>query len=277
MIRAKHNKKRNSAFVYEALIKEATVSILKEDFERRNKVVELIKKHFAHGTALRRDLECYRSLAENQNLDRLTCEKILKEVKIAQRLLDPSGLFKAQSAAIHDINKELSPSVFGNYVPNYKSLATIAQLFSFKVSPKEQVILENQIINDMMILTETIETQEVDSFTYTTFVAKFNDKYGAELLEEQKALLTHFISSFTDNALELKMFLNDEVNRLKSALEESRNVEEISTDSDMSDKTEKIISMLDGYKNQTINETVLLTVLKTQALVKEITADGNQS
>ena len=45
-MRPKHNKKRNTAFVYESLVKEATVAILKNDYERRDKVVNIIKKHF---------------------------------------------------------------------------------------------------------------------------------------------------------------------------------------------------------------------------------------
>ena len=42
-MRIKHNKKRNTAFVYEALINEATVAILKKNPERRNKAIKLIK------------------------------------------------------------------------------------------------------------------------------------------------------------------------------------------------------------------------------------------
>ena len=37
-MKTRHNKKRNTALVYEALIREATVSILKEEHETKNKV-----------------------------------------------------------------------------------------------------------------------------------------------------------------------------------------------------------------------------------------------
>ena len=153
-MKIKHNKKRNTAFVYEALVKEATVAILKNDSEKRDKAIKIIKKHFKPGSVLKKDLDCYRSLCENQNLDRLTAEKILKEVKLQKRLIDPNGLFKQQTKLIHDVNKETSPSVFGNFVPNYKSLATIMQIFSDKISPKNKVILENEIIQRMLIKTE---------------------------------------------------------------------------------------------------------------------------
>ena len=68
-MKIKHNKKRNTAFVYEALVREATVAILKNDRERKNKVISIIKKHFHNESMLHKDLEFYRSLYENQNLE----------------------------------------------------------------------------------------------------------------------------------------------------------------------------------------------------------------
>jgi len=272
----KHNKKRNSAFIYEALIREATVATMKNDTQRKEAAVRLLKKHFKSGTLLRKDLECYRSLYENQNLDRLTCEKILKEVKIQKRLIDPEGLFKQQTALIHDINTELSPTAFNNYVPNYKTLATIAQIFSDRVSPKDQVILENTIASNMgMLITEQKVEAPIDDIVYKTFVNKFNSKYKDELLDEQKELLSHYISSFMDNALQLKMFLNEELARLKTKLEEAKDADEIKSDRAMLNKTNQVIEKLNSYSKETISEEVLMTVMRTQALVKEIYNDGS--
>ena len=272
----RHNKKRNSAFVYEALIREATVATMKNDTQRKESAVRLIKKHFKLGTLLRRDLECYRSLYENQSLDRLTSEKILREVKIQKRLIDPSGLFKQQTTLIHDVNTELSPAAFNIYVPNYKTLATIAQIFSDKVSPKDQVILENAIaINMGELMAEQKVEVPIDNVVYKTFVNKFNSKYKDELLDEQKELLSYYISSFLDNALQLKMFLNEEVSRLKVKLEEAKNVDEIKSDKEILNKTNQVIERLNSYSKETISEEVLMTVMRTQALVKEIYNDGS--
>ena len=274
-MRIKHNKKRNTAFVYEALIKEATVAILKKEDTKRDKAIGLIKAHFKVGSTLRKDLDCYRSLCETQNLDRLTSEKILKESKLQRRLLDPTGLFKAQSVLIKDVNKELSPQVFNNFVPNYKSLATIAQIFSAKVSPKNRVILENEIIIKMLATTDTQKDEKVDDVVYRTFAKKFNNKYDSELLEEQKQLLNHYVSSFADNSLELKLFLNEEIKRLINELERARVVEEIKADKEMTQKTQQIVEKLKTYARSGITDDVLLTVMRTQQLVKEIYNDVN--
>ena len=277
-MKIKHNKKRNTAFVYEALVKEATVAILKNDSERRDRAIKIIKKHFKPGSVLRKDLDCYRSLYENQDLDRAMAEKILREVKLQKRFIDSSGLFKQQTKLIHDVNTEASPSVFGNFVPNYKSLATIMQIFSDKISPKNQVILENEIIQKMAVKSEKAGSiEQIDGLVYRTFAAKFNEKYDNELLKEQKELLTYYISSFADNALELKMFLNDEIPRLKEQLEKAKELDEVKEDVEMFNKTQSVIERLNSFAEEDVNEGVLLTIMKTQELVKEIypNADNN--
>ena len=164
------------------------------------------------------DLDCYRSLYENQNVNKETSKKILKEAKLQKRLMDPNGLFAQQTELIHDINKELTPEIYNNFVPNYRTLATIDQIFSVKTSPKSRVILEGEIINNMSNRLKANSMPSIDNLTYKEFVKKFNDKYDGQLRKEQKDLLTYYISSFSDNALTLKTFLNEEIGRLKAAL-----------------------------------------------------------
>ena len=275
-MKMKHNKKRNTAFVYESLVREITSLVLKEDEEQKQKIIGIIRKHFKDGSALKIDLECYRSLYENQKLDRLTSEKILKEVKLQKRLLDSNELFEEQTALIHDINKEATGEIFNNFVPNYRTLASIAQIFSTKTSPKKRVVMENEIIRNMLQEeNEGDDMEPVDKLLYKTFVQKFNDKYDTDLLEEQKELLTRYIVSFSDNALDLKLYLNEEVARLKESLKKASQLDDIKSDADMLDKTNTIVERLESYAKESINEAVLLTVLKTQALVKEIYHDAN--
>ena len=270
-MKIKHNKKRNTAFVYEALIREATVSIIKQNNQRKDKVFSIIKKHFSPDSLLYKDLECYRSLYEDTAPNQDIASKILLEVKAQKRLIDPDGLFNQQTALIHDVNKELTQETFNNFVPNYRCLATIQQILSVKASPKTRVMLEGEIVKNMVVLKENKNTMPtVDNLTYRQFVGKFNEKYDDKLLKEQKDLLTYYVTSFSDNSLQLKIFLNEEIGRLKKKLDEAKQTSCIKEDEDMINKTEKIISRLQGFSKQTINENVLLTVLKTQSLVQEI-------
>ena len=273
----KHNKKRNTAFVFEALAREATVAIIKGDTERKAKVVSIVRKHFTGDSLLKKDLECYRSLYENQNLDETTSKKIVEAVLAAKRLIDPDGLFKQQTEVINDINKELSPETFNNFVPNYKSLATIAKMFNTN-SPKQKVMLETKILEGMVSDTEISNLQPMDSITFRTFTKKFNQKYGDTLLREQKELLNQYISSFSNEELELKIYLNRELGRLKESLEKATEVEEVAADEEMINKTKLVKERLESLSSETtLTEATLFTILKTQELVKEIYDDGSNS
>ena len=129
-------------------------------------------------------------------------------------------------------------------------------------------------------MTEAVDIQQadnVDSLIVAKFVEKFNNKYDNELLDEQKELLNQYILSFTDNSLGLKTFLNSEIGRLKEELNNSFDTKEISEDENMTSKTKQVVEKLTAFSKLDINEEILLTVLKTQELVKEIYSDGTNS
>ena len=273
----KHNKKRNTAFVYEALIKEATAAVLKGDNEQKNKVVNLLKKYFNTKSILSKDLDCYRSLYESRGMNEQDSRRLIEAATEDKRLIDPTGLFNIQSRMISDINKDIDSDIFSNFVPNYKTLATIDQLFSVKTTPKTRVMLENEMVEYMTASNVEQNDEQIDNIVVSTFVSKFNQKYSSNLLEEQKELLTHYISSFTDNSLELKVYLNNEIERLKNQLQEAKSVNEIKNDNEMFGKLEQVIEKLESFSSKQIDDEVLLTVLKTQDLTKEIFADGSNN
>ena len=273
----KHNKKRNTAFVFEALSREATVAIIKGDHAKKEKVVSIVRKHFTGDSLLKKDLECYRSLYENQNIDETTGKKIVEAAMAAKRLIDPDGLFKQQTEVINDINRDLSPATFNNFVPNYKSLATIAKMFNTN-SPKQKVMLESKIVEGMIGGTDTETLEPMDSLTFRTFTKKFNAKYSDSLLQEQRELLNHYISSFSHDDLETKIYLNRELGRLKQSLSEAINTEEIANDPEMIRKTNAVRERLENLSKETsLNESTLLTIMRTQELVKEIYTDASNS
>jgi hypothetical protein len=205
------------------------------------------------------------------------CAKIIREARLQKRLLDPHGIFVSQTDLINDVNKEVEPSVFNNFVPNYKSLANIYQMFSLRTDPKSTVILEELVTEHMSRAEEEEISREVDFLVVESFVSKFNAKYDSKLLSEQKTLLNLYISSFVDNSLGLKMFLNEELRRLKNELSKSKDNEHIASDDQMLAKTTQIIEKLEDYKNAQADQNMLLTILKIQQLVGEINNDANSN
>ena len=82
------------------------------------------------------------------------------------------------------------------------------------------------------------------------------------------------MSSFKDNGLELKIFLNEEITRLKEEINNSLGFEDIKNDPDMALKTKNVLKILEGFKGKYITEDVLSRVLKIQQLVNEIKPDA---
>ena len=120
---------------------------------------------------------------------------------------------------------------------------------------------------------ETLEP--IDNLVLNSFITKFNEKYHRDLLENQKILLNYYITSFADNSLTLKTFLNSEITRLKETLSTSLNDEIIKQDKDLTDKTNQVIEKLNHFHHQGVDEKLVLSVLQTQQLVQEITEDGD--
>ena len=80
-MKTKHNKKRNTAFLYETLVREIAKSVIGKQPERNDFIISLIKEHFTKNTELARELELYKALNETSELDTITAEKLIQESK----------------------------------------------------------------------------------------------------------------------------------------------------------------------------------------------------
>lgn len=272
-MRLKHNKKRNTAFVYEALVRELTESVVKNNKNKQNKIVSIIREHFGNQSLLKEELELYRSIYETRHIEKTTAEKIVVKVKEKHDSLDKRKLFLEQSALISKINRTLSNKVYNNFVPNYKTIASVYSIFQDALPVKDRVLLEENIVDQMSASVETQqETQQpIDSLVYSTFVQKFNEEYSSNLNENQKSLLNNYISSFEDNGLELKIYLNEEIGRLKDRLITVK--DQNLSDSDLKEKLVKVYNILDETKSKEIDTKTLEIVLSTQQLLEDIKDD----
>jgi hypothetical protein len=270
-MKPKHNKKRNTAFLFEALVREMTKAVVRGDKKRKTKVLKVIKEHFSKGTSLYKELQLYKSIYETKNTDHLTAAKIVVECRNEHRRLDKKEVFKHQSFLISEVNKTVSPRVYNNFVPNYRALATIAQLFNDDTPAKTRVLLENSLIKQMTAQQKPLpEKKGLDDFTFKQYVKTFNREYSS-LLAEQKMVLGMFISDQTA----LASFLNEEIGRLRDVLIGGLHTEEIKEDPVMTENTKRIIKILDDVKNKKLSERTIIDVLKIQKLVSEIESDDH--
>jgi len=278
MPRNKHNKKRNTAFLYEALLKEVTKAIISGDRKAKKTAISILKESFAPKTVLSEELELYKTLLETKEMDNLAAEKIVFQVRQARNNINESDIQEAQNRLISRVNKELSSGVYSNFVPNYKNIATVSQLFSTdegNANIKSGVLLEQKVVASMMEGLSTPDAPKmkpIDNLVFKSFVSKYNKEYSSGILNEQKELLNRYILSFSDNGVDVSIYLNEELGRLHGVLTDALASDDIKTDTTMVESTKRVISMIDGFRETPINKDLIEDVLKIQNLVNEIEA-----
>jgi hypothetical protein len=270
----RHNKKRNTAFLYEALCNELTKTIVSKDTSRQAVVMRVIQEHFHKGTQLYTELQLYNTLTGSKELKPRVAEKMVSEVqKEHAQTIDRQTLFSEQSSLIKRINVQIGSHVYSNFVPDYKSLATIAQIFGGTPSVGDRVILEESLISQMSVmvpLTPITPMKHVDNLVFKTFTKNFNDTYKESLHDEQQQVLMRYIFSFSDDGVSLNEYLNEEIGRLRNAVTQSLNLQEISTDPTMLTNAKRVLEILDEYKTAPIDQASLKRLLKIQELVREV-------
>ena len=96
----KHNKRRNTAFLFESLVRELTKSSIKENTEKSEEITGLLKEFFKKGTVLAQELDLYKSLYQTTNISKQEAERVLSEVKRVYSTLDKGAVFQAQSKLV---------------------------------------------------------------------------------------------------------------------------------------------------------------------------------
>ena len=270
----RHNKKRNTGFVFEALVREATKAILAEDNNKKQVVVSTIKEFFKKGTELSKELECYQALSKDNNLPPQLGEKLIFEVKRKAAALNKRKLTEEKNALISEINKNISKDVFSNFVPNYRALATIAQIFKSDTPVKERVLLEANIIQNITEDTEEQSTpmEHIDSLVVKNFIEKFNTAYTG-LLSEQRQLLSKYVTSINDGYTEFQFFINEELERIKDVVTNSLSDKVVKDDNFMLEGINNVLEKIEEMRNIAIDEKFLMKMLKLQKLSSEIQND----
>lgn len=264
----KHNKKRNTGIVYTILIQELTRSILNKDREREKKIKKIICEFFNKKTELYKEVEIYKQFKDIDSFSKEDTIRLLELAKKEFEKLDKKQIEIQKSKLIHEINKNFSMNFYSNFIPNYRLLASLGQIFSDRLSLKERIIIENNLLEDIESNKKEIYMlPSIDNLTFKTFVQKFNDKYSG-LLKEQKELLFNYVISLEQNNLNFKFFLNEEIGRMKKILAEVSAANP--KNKEIFDNKEELINKLNEFKAEEISQEMLTNILKIQEIVNTL-------
>lgn len=267
----KHNKKRNTAFLFEAIVKELTKAVVYGDKDKQKVISLLLKEHFKKNSILDRELTLYKQFYETRKFPKEHAEKLLNQVKVDHDKLDENEVYDEQSKLIAKVNKMLGFQVYNNFVPNYKTIATVSQIFNKSVEPKKRILLEQELLEHItgQEPAKVIVDELMDRGVYNRFVHRFNETYSKNLLPEQKQILSRYITC-GENDIDIKIYLGEEISRLKNAISDTKNNELIKESAELQNNLNRAHELLSSLRIDTVNEELIKKVMLIQEFVHEV-------
>jgi len=267
----KHNKKRNTAFLFEALVKELTKAVLYDDKAKQKSVSTLIKEHFKKNTVLEKELSLYKQLSDTKEFPQDYAEKLINRIREEHQKLNEKDIFDEQSKLIGKINKTIGVQVYDNFVPNYKTLASVSQIFNTSVPQTKKIILEQELLGNITSkkLEEKKELQPIDSLTFKVAVDKFNKIYGEKILPEQKELLHKFIN-YADDDVDLKLYLSEQLKKIDSEVNLVLESDIIKNNEDLLYKVTLLKEQVSEIKFDNVTSEVIEKVINIYEFLSEV-------
>lgn len=279
MKKLKHSKYKNTAILFEMLVRKLTSETLSSD---KSVAIDIIKKYFGKNTELAKELHLYNTLIKEQFKTDARALDYIRSVKAAHKNLNQSVLKRQRYNLVKEISEKFVFTDMAKiHINNYKVLASINMLFEYDESdnPKRLMECKNAIIEHGLIsnnrvtvkqdqVLEEFQSQSKDMrlLSYQLLVDKFNKKYSV-LSESQKGLLQKYITNVNDTVA-LKEYIQKIIPSIKREL--ATQAKQI-TDAATKIKVTKLSEMLCNVETmKTIKESHILSLLRYFDLVDEL-------
>lgn len=274
----KHSKYKNTAILFEMLVRKLTSETMTSD---KTVTVDIIKKYFGKNTALSKELTLYNSLIKENLKSEAQALDFIRSCKVSHQKLNQSLLRRQRYNLVKEISENFDfQKVSKIRINNYKELASIYKLFEYNDADNPADLLESKtaIVNHLLgnikqslklsPLLEKYKGYDTDirMLSYKLLVDKFNSKYS-NLDESQKNVLNKYITNVNDSE-SIKQYFEKIIPGIKSQLKEQ--VSYI-TDKATKIKVDKLSDMLCNVESiRVIKESHVLTILRYFDLIKEL-------
>lgn len=265
----KNNKKRNVGFLYEALVRELTKSIIQKDDAKKEKIIFCLKEFFNKDTEIGKQTILFKSLIKSDCKNEIESQRLIELCTKENDKINQHQLFEEQNKLISYINKEISCGLYENFVSSYKTLSTINALFNKNFSLNEKILFERVLRNDLLVKEEAVKKEPVRNSVINSFIKLYNDEYSEHLLPESKQLINYYITN--PESVEYKHFLSEELSRIKDELNSHYDSDpDVVSNSEIKTKLNEVIQKINDLSKKDIKKDDLILILKTQKLVKEM-------
>lgn len=291
MAKIKHSKYKNSAFLFELLVRQITSDILAD---RTSLAKSILKDSFNIKAELGKEYKLYNLLLSEKYKTEYRADKFIDTIIDSRKKLNENKLKREKYNLIKEIKENFDIGVFFNYpVLKYKEMASVYALFESYCNDKfmpadsfryRTTIVENMLLDSKSLLTiddsKLLETYKKESkdlriLSYNILVNKFNEKYK-DLNDKQKNILKEYIQNLTDNK-KLKSFI---VKESKNIIKSIEHLKETVGDNITNIKLSETINQLKRLEKKPenkIKENHITAVLIAHELVKELQSKAGES
>jgi len=187
----KHLKLKNTSILFEVLCYKSI-----EEFRgNKDTAIKILSKRFGPKSELLKDYLFYNAVFESDVKDRNMANSFIDTIVNKRRAsINEDKLKKEQISLVGEINTVYGKDAFKIYVPKYKLMASLKQIFdvySAEVSNiSESINIRNTILDYIITNDKTIPT---DRLTRVLLETKYIEKYG-NLLPEQTDVLNRVVA-----------------------------------------------------------------------------------
>jgi len=281
-MKVKHSKFKNTAILFELLVKQITQEVLSNS--NKNISEKIIKEFFNSNKELAKELKLYNQLTKERYTSVDDAKLFLEEIITERKKIDEGKLAKEKYNLVKTIKESYDLDKFlSSNLQNYKVLASIYKVFETKTQGRKVEIRDYIDSNNTILehitnkrvpakpqdkLYESFKQQSEDLrlLTYKLLIENFNKKYST-LDESQKNLLREFINNVS-NTSTFPKFIEEETKKvLTSLISESKGI----TDKVTKIKISEMVKLYKSNKFLKENQDKQVSVLMlTYELLKEI-------
>lgn len=220
-----HNKKRNTALLYEFLVRTISAALVEGDKKKSATALRILKKYYKPGTQLYKEFRLFNALLKTTVSTDSVSSTIINEARAAASSANLTELDREKSLLIRSINYMLKDDNFYDQpVAEYKMYATIQTLLNeWRKTPGDADIAalgkyEDQLRTWLITEKKSVDLSVNDDSPGTSrllmkvMMKKLNEKYSTSLNSDQKEIIRSYAFSTA----------NDDQNTIKKKLEEIR-------------------------------------------------------
>jgi len=281
-----HNKKRNTALLYEFLIRKISSALVEGDKKTSSTALKILRRYYKPGTQLYKEFRLFNSLVKTTVSSDGVSSSIIGEARMAARTADMNALDREKSLLIRSINHSLRDDNFYEQpIAEYRMYATIQTLLNEWRKPVGTADLsslakyEDHLRSWLLSEKKTVEGGLIDESPGTArllmrvMMKKLNEKYSNVLNDEQRELIKAYaFSTANDDQTTIKRKLEEMRSDLLNSIEEYENNNQDNTflvKKLNEAKTAIVSESLETVDDSTVSKFMLYSTLRHELISSE--------